>query len=236
MEQTAADLGGRLGREVTTAGLLGDMSRLDGPTFPAGDLHPDIRHFYEHTSQWRMEVWTQWNPLFQLGGELISRLFARRVQQLALPMRPLEVAHGVDSRVVPILDSAGEQVAAGWMRTLRATGGYVYSGCYSTRLLPGASQPSVHVTFPLEAGNIQVLLQPRVLAGGGLELSSPAGPFGGNGAYVVVDEHGTHAARLPIHETFRLSVDDEGSVRTDHELKLWSAEVVRMHYKLSRVG
>jgi hypothetical protein len=88
------------------------------------------------------------------------------------------------------------------------------------------------MAFPLEHGHVQVFLKPRVLDGGGLELSSPAGPFGSNGAYVVVDEAGTHAARVPIHETFTVYVDDEGTLRTDHHLKLWSASVLRLHYKL----
>jgi hypothetical protein len=135
-------------KETVSGGLLADMSELDGPDFRAGDLRPEIRDFYEHTSQWRMEVWTQWNPVFQPGGELISRLFGRRVQQLALPTRPLDVAHGMDSRVAVILGPAGDQRAAGWLRTLRSTGEYVYSGCYSSRLLPGKRQPSVHVAFP----------------------------------------------------------------------------------------
>ena len=89
--------------EPAPGGLLADMSDLDGPDFQAADLRPEIRDFYEHTARWRMEVWTQWNPVFQPGGELISRLFGRRVQQLALPTRPLVVAHGMDSRVVAIL-------------------------------------------------------------------------------------------------------------------------------------
>ena len=29
-------------------------------------------------------------------------------------------------------------------------------------------------------------------------------------------------------------VDEEGVLRTDHELRLWSAPVVRLHYKLER--
>lgn len=236
LEQAALELGGAVAKDRSGAGLLTDMEQLDGPGFRAADLHPRIRDFYEHTSNWRMEVWTQWNPVFQPGGELISRLWGRRVQQLALPTRPLDVAYGMDSRVALILDASGEPVSAGWLRTLRATGEYVYSGCYSTRLLPGEPQPSVHVAFPLEHGNVQVFLTPRNLPGGGLELDSAAGRFGGNGAYVVVDEAGTHAARVPIHETFRVYVDDEGTLRTDHRLRLWSASVVRLHYKLMPVG
>lgn len=66
----------------------------------------------------------------------------------------------MDSRVRVIRDRDGEQVGAAWLRTLRPSGRYVFSGCYSTRRLPGAAQPSVHVAFPLESGNVQVFLRP----------------------------------------------------------------------------
>jgi len=234
LQAAAAAHGGTVLEQADGTGLLADMAQLDGAGFTAAELHPEIREFYERTSDWRMEVWTQWNPLFQPAGELISRYFGRRVQQLALPTRPLDVAHGMDSRIALIAGTDGEQRAAAWIRTLRSTGEYVYSGCYSPRLLPGSNQPSVHVAFPLEAGNVQVFLRPRVLPGGALELSSPSGHFGNNGAYVVVDDHGTHAARAPIHETFRIYLDREKVLRTDHQLRLWSTAVVRLHYKLTR--
>jgi hypothetical protein len=94
-----------------------------------------------------MEAWAQWSALFQPGGELVSRLFGRRVQQLALPTRPLDVARGIDSRVVHLMNASGEQYAAGWLRTLSATGEFVYSGCYSARLLSGtAGVPTLRVS------------------------------------------------------------------------------------------
>ncbi|WP_242686380.1 hypothetical protein [Aeromicrobium sp. IC_218] len=229
----ATRVGGVVADPTTEAGLLASMELLDGPGFRAADLHPLVRDFYERTSTWRMEVWTQWNPVLQPGGELVTRLFGRRVQQLALPTRPLDVAHGMDSRVVPILDADGVQRAAGWLRTLRSTGEYVFSGCYSVRRLPTSDRPSVSVVFPLESGNVQVFLRPDVLPGGALGLTSTSGSFGQDGTYVVVDSRGTHAARVPLHETFRVFVDDEGTLRTDHELRLRSARVIRLHYKLT---
>lgn len=233
LQAAAASYGGAVLEGVDGGGLLSDMDRLDGSDFKAAKLRPEIRDFYEHTAHWRMEVWTQWSPMFQPAGELVSRLFGRRVRQLALPTRPLDVAYGMDSRVAIITGPAGEQRAAGWLRTLRSTGEYVYSGCYSSRRLPGATQPSVHVAFPLEAGNVQVFLRPRVLPGGDLELSSSAGQFGEEGAYVVVEDRATYGARVPIHETFRVYLDGEGVLRTDHLLCLWSAPVIRLHYKLT---
>lgn len=88
LEQAAVGLGGTLAKARPGAGLLADLRQLDGPEFRSTEIHPTIRDFYEHTSNWRMEVWTQWNPLFQPGGELISRLWGRRVQQLALRRGP----------------------------------------------------------------------------------------------------------------------------------------------------
>ncbi|GAA4693199.1 hypothetical protein [Nocardioides conyzicola] len=76
----AARLNGRLVTDDPGAGLLASMSALDGPSFSAGDLDPRIRDFYEHTSRWRMEAWAGWSPAFWPGGELVSRLFGRRVQ------------------------------------------------------------------------------------------------------------------------------------------------------------
>lgn len=170
--------GGQVREDVADGGLLPDLGVLDGPGFSAAVLHPEVRDFYEHTSRWRMKVGTQWSAAFQPGGELVSRLFARRVQQLALPMRPLDVAHGMDSRVAVITDGSGAQRAAGWIRSLRSSGALVFSGCYSSRVLPGADRASVHVTFPLEAGNVQVFLRPTALPDGSLRLDSPPGRFG----------------------------------------------------------
>lgn len=231
----AAAYGGVVEDDVPGAGLIADMRELDGPGFAAADLRPEIRDFYEHTSDWRMEVWVAWSPVFWPAGELVSRMFGRRLDQLALPMRPLDVAQGMDSRVAVITDGEARQRAAGWLRTLRSTGDYVFSGCYSVRALPDADRAGVHVAFPLEAGNVQVFLRPEHGEGGSLWLRSPGERWGGNGAYVVAQDRGrTYASRAPVHESFHLYVDDEGILRTDHTLRLWSAAAVRLHYKLER--
>ena len=61
----AAELGGAVDEDAEHAGLLPDLSQLDGPGFAAADLRPEIRDFYEHTSDWRMEAWTQWSAPFK---------------------------------------------------------------------------------------------------------------------------------------------------------------------------
>ena len=232
LTEEAARYGGQA-HEDPDAGLMASMAALDGPGFTAAHLAAPIRDFYEHTARWRMEVWTEWAPMFWPGGELISRLFGTRVQQLALPTRPLAVSRGMTSQITVLTDSTGEQRAAGWLRRLRATDSYVYSGCYTHTLLPGAARPSVHVSFPLQDGNVQVFLRPEIDTDGSLWLRSPGGRFGADGCYVVVLDGGrTYAAMVPLRETFHVFVDDEGILRTDHELRLGTARVTRLRYKL----
>ena len=89
------------------------------------------------------------------------------------------------------------------------------------------------MAFPLESGNVQVFLHPSAQADGSLVLSSPPGAFGDNGAYVVVrDSREAHAARVPVHERFHVYRDHRGVLRTDHELRLNRALVLRLHYRM----
>jgi hypothetical protein len=225
----------RQGGSVGKGGLLEAMSVLDGPGFSSADLAGPVVEFYERTSQWRLDVWSQWCPVAWPFGWLVSSIFARRLQQLNLPLRPLDTAYGMDSQVMAVRNQEGSQVGAAWLRTLRSTSETIYSGWYSTERLPGASRHSVRVVFPLPNGSVTVLLQPEVRSDGALILSSPMGPFGTDGAYLVVsrpDRKSGWALRIPLAERFTVFVDDEGVLRTDHELNLSRVPVLRLHYRI----
>jgi hypothetical protein len=225
----------RLGADMHEGGgLLQPFDVLASPSFDPSRLHPSIVEFYEHTSDWRLDVWSQWCPAALPGGWLLSALFARRLQQLALPLRPLDVAQGMDSRVVSVRGVDGHQLGAAWLRTLRATGQVVYSGWYGFTQLPNPKAASIRVVFPLPNGSVTVFLCPSLGRDGALVLTSPIGRFGDDGAYLVVHESGNTAAvrRVPLAEEFRVYVDDEGALRADHALNLWSVPVLRFHYRL----
>ena len=102
-----------------------------------------------------MEVWSQWCPVAWPFGRLIFAVFSKRLQQLALPLRPMDTAHGMDSRVVAAVDGEGVQVGAAWLRSLQSTGQTVYSGWYGITTVTNRDSPSVRVVFPLPNG-IQV--------------------------------------------------------------------------------
>lgn len=226
----AERLGGELGEG---GGLLDSFDDLAGAGFDPSALAPEIVRFYEQTTDWRLDVWSHWSPAALPAGWILSSVFARRLQQLALPLRPLRVGQGIDSRVVAVRDSEGRQLGAAWLRTLRSTGQVLYSGWYGPAQLPGRTDPSIRVMFPLPNGSITVFLRPTV-NDGALELTSPIAKFGDDGAYLIVHGAGRTAAvrRVPLAERFRVYVDDEGTLRTDHALHLWSIPILRLHYRL----
>jgi hypothetical protein len=222
------------GRQCEGGGLIASFDVLACDDFDPALLAPQIVKFYEQTADWRMDVWSQWCPVAIPGGWLISALFAKRLQQLALPLRPLDAAQGMDSRVVTVRDEHGAQLGAAWLRTLRSTGQVVYSGFYGTERLPNTTHTSVRVAFPLPNGNVTVFLRPSIEPDGALVLTSPIAEHGDDGAYLLV-RHGQRAwaRRVPLAERFRVYVDEEGTLRTDHALNLWSVPVLCFHYRLT---
>lgn len=127
-------------------------------------------------------------------------------------MRPLEVSRGIDSVVVPVLDTDGRQVWAGWVRPpLRPTALLVLDSPHGTFGAPGA-----YVVVRSE-GRAGARARGREASGGGGTAS------------------GHHAARVPIHERFVVFRDGD-ELCTDHHLWLGRALVVRLHYRMRRVG
>jgi hypothetical protein len=226
------------GRTSTGAdhGLLPSFGALAGSTFDPSDVDPRIADFYEHTTRWRLDLWSEWSPVAWPFGRLVAAMWSQRLQQLSLPMRPLDVSHGMDSDVVHLHDAQDRVVGSAWLRTMRKTGATTYSGLYGTVVLPGSEQPSVRVVFPLPLGSLPVLLSPSADGSGGFLLRSALGPFGGDGAYLVLHRaDGTlNVRRIPIAEQFHVYVDDDGDLRTDHHLRLWSVPAITLHYRMRR--
>lgn len=221
------------GQLIEGGGLLGSVEQLRSAVFDPTQLDPRVVDFYEHTTAWRIEVWSQWCPAALPFGWLLSTLFGRRLRQLAMPLRPLDTALGMDSRVTTVRSPAGEQLGAAWLRTLRSTGQVVYSGWYGVTQLPVPASPSVRVAFPLPHGSVTVFLKPSIGPRGSLLLTSPIGRFGDDGAYLIVrNDQVVSARRVPIDEQFHVYVDDEGTLRTDHALRLGTIPALKLHYRL----
>ena len=217
-------------------GLLPSFSALTGPVFDPAKVDGRIADFYEHTSRWHLDLWSEWSMAAWPFGRAITALWSQRLNQLNLPMHPLDVSWGMDSRVVHIHDHSGAVSSSAWLRTNRETGVTIYSGQYGTVTLPGGTQPSVRVAFPLPFGCFAVLLEPANDEHGGLHLRSPIGPFGAVGAYLILErsDRTISVRRVPIAEHFHLYIDTEGDVRTDHVVRFGRMQAARLHYRLQR--
>ena len=96
---------------------------------------------------------------------------------------------------------------------------------------PASTWPS-----PSSGGTSRSSSPPRSRADGALVLDSGPGRFGDAGAYVLVldDDGAHHAARVPVHERFVVFVDEEGVLRTDHDLRVGPLRSLRLHYRMTR--
>jgi hypothetical protein len=218
------------------AGLIPDFNALRGPGFNPDAIHPAIRHFYEHAAAYYLEVWTEVALLGRFFLWLLVEFISRRMDQLNFPISSLEVAKGMSSEVVQLIEPAsGRIVYTGWLRRLKSSGHVIYAGLYSTVQVPGEPNPCVKVTFPCD-GSANVYLCPVNHPDGSFGLDSSGSAWGRSGFYRIV-RSGAERRRAryvkTLHELFHVYVDDEGVLRTEHTISFLGLTVIRLHYKMS---
>src|SRR5262245_3930746 len=221
------------------AGLLPSFDALKGAGFDPSAVHPAIRDFYEHTACYRLEAWSEaglWTRFFLWA---LTRFVSRRMDQLNFPVSSLELAGGMTSSVLPMVDPAtGRRLYTGWLRRLAATGRVIYTGLYSTEKPPGYPGPCVKVSFPLPYGSSTVFLRPEARPDGSFKLISSGSRFGDPGFYrmVEVDERTWKVRYMrTLREYFHVYVDREGVLQTEHTVRYLGFTVLRLLYKMERV-
>ena len=224
-------------RMLPDAGLLSDFGALRGPSFDPELVHPDIRHFYEHAAEYRLEVWSEVSAIGRFFLWLLVEFISRRMDQLNFPISSLEVARGMTSEVVQLIEPAsGRVVYTGWLRRLKSSGRVIYAGLYSSTQLPGETNPCVKVTFPCR-GSANVYLCPIAYPDGSFGLVSSGSAFGKSGFYRLIDggpEHFRVRHVKTLREIFHVYVDSEGVLRTEHAVLFLGLTILRLHYKISR--
>jgi hypothetical protein len=218
------------------AGLVPDFNALRGPGFNPDAIQPAIRHFYEHAAAYHLEVWSEVSLIGRFFLWLLVEFISRRMEQLNFPISSLEVAKGMSSEVVQLLEpAAGRIVYTGWLRRLKSSGHVIYAGLYSTVQVPGEPNPCVKVTFPCN-GSANVYLCPVAHPDGSFGLDSSGSAWGRSGFYRVVSSGADHRRVRYIktlHELFHVYVDDEAVLRTEHTISFHGLTIIRLHYKMS---
>lgn len=234
-EEVAEKEGLLLTRHAQNGGLIPSFDALDGDGFASAQVDPRVRHFYEHTAEYRMDVWAESSFPASLGLWLLVTTISRKVNQLNFPLRALETARGMDSEIVLLREPQGRVRYAGWYRRLSGSGRVIYTGFYLTARAPECPRPCVKVVFPMPSGNATVLLRPGVDRHGSFELSSEGRRFGDAGFYRVQQGSGRHlrAWRITtLKEHFRVYVDAEGTLRCDHAVRFLGMPVLALHYRI----
>ena len=218
-------------------GLLADFGALAGPTFDPARVHPRVREFYERTVEFKLEAWSQWSPLAYPFACVLMETVSRRIDQLNLPVQPLDTSRGMTSDVIQLIDPQTYAPRhALWLRRIAATGDVIYAGFYGITTPPLASGPCVKVVFPLPHGSATVILWPEAREDGSLVLHSNGKGFGDAGFYRVLQTGETERRVRCIRamkETIHVYVDVEGTLRTDHTFRFFRYPMLRLHYKIT---
>ena len=69
-----------------------------------------------------MEIWTKWAGGFKIFGFLLTIIFSRRLQQLNIPLDPLDAAKGFESNIYKLKNENGQTQYTLWYRILKIYG------------------------------------------------------------------------------------------------------------------
>ena len=236
-----ARLAGREGLRMVTdgppRGLVENFGDLAGPTCDPLQVDAQVADFYKQTSEYDFDVWSEWRGGFRPFGNALAAIFSRRLQQLNVPLSPLDTSQGISTSVVQLVDGAGVVKQTAWIREIVSSKRTLYAGSYSLCRVPGFAGPCVKVAFPLPNGNANVIMRPESAPDGSFTVRSSGSNFGDAGFYFFVEAGGDAGwARYlkALKEDIRVYVDPNGQLRADHNLRIWGRTFLRLHYRMRR--
>src|SRR5262249_10724754 len=232
----AVDLGLQL-RQPVAAGLLPDFEVLRSSDFDPEIVAKEVVDFYESTSLYSMDAWSEWTGVFRPFGFLLAFIFSQRLQQLNIPLSALDTSRGLTSEVLQLVDPRTEDVRlTAWVRQLLKTGNVLYAGAYSACRVPQCTGVCIKVVFRLPSGNGMVIMRPVAHPDGACSVVSHGQGFGDAGFYFTVHSAGRVRARYlkSLRESIRVYAAERATVRADHTLSLWGITFLRLHYRLQR--
>lgn len=216
-------------------GLVDDFSHLNSSQFSSDKVNPRIIAFYENTSRFELDIWSEWSTPVKPFGWLLSKLFSTRIQQLNLPVSALDSSRGITSEIIALKNSTGTTKYVGWLRKVVKTRNVIYAGAYTSCTPPSLGYECVKVVFPLPNGNATVILWPENMDDGSLKLHSSGNEFGDGGFYLMVYSSSEKAYVKyvkSIKETIHVYLDENNELRTDHIFKFWGTTFLQLHYRI----
>jgi len=227
----------KIEQNLPGAGLLESFNDLQLSPAEMQLINPKVIDFYERTSNYNFEIWSEWCGFFKPFGWLLSVIFSKRLQQLNLPLDSLQSAKGINSNIIKLVDKKTSVPKwTIWYRILKSTNHVIYSGVYTSCEVPNYPGKFLKVVFPLPNGNATVIMRKEILRDGSLKLCSDGRRFGDNGFYFTLTNHkGKNWARFvkSMHEWITVYVDNENILRADHNLQFYGLPFLNLHYKMT---
>jgi len=234
--QLAEDENLTIERNSVSHGIISSIKDLKLSDAESDRLSPSIIDFYENTRLYKLKLSVHWNPLFKIFGSLVTNLFSNRIKQLNIPTKNIEGLNQINSEIITLKDpESGELKYTIWYRTFVSTGQVVYSGVYTTCMLP-SGKICVKAVFPLPKGNATVIMSPSVGPNGELRLDSSGKSFGDPGFYFLLnDSKGDFWSQYIGSFRDHLNVYcHEGNIGAEQTLTLWHQRVLRINYEMHR--
>ena len=202
-------------------GLIRDFNKLDGPSFNVEKCDPQVRHFYENTAQYELDVWSETRFPGRLFLWLLVSTVSRYMNQLNFPVFGLDLSRGMSSEILSLKDKEGKTIHTGWLRQIKESKRVIYTGFYTDVQPPNHTSHCVKVVFPLPKGNATVILKPSFDEHNQFRLTSSGKTFGDSGFYriVAIDDKRYKVLYLQsLKEKFTVFTDDEGILRCNHSV------------------
>gem|GEM_PF-232759 len=190
-------------------GIVDNLSDYARDDFDPEQTCPQVRAFYEHTAQHRLEVTPVWGIRFRFGARLYKRI-SSAMSQMNFPLEGEDSETLIHSEIVPLSDALdGRQNVRGWVRVYEQTGKAVYVAAYANHQYAGHTY--MNIAFPLPFSNLTSILRIEALTtdsanngvNNGVALTSLTTPqtIGDQGVYFVTR---WLSLRLPINEIIRV--------------------------------
>jgi hypothetical protein len=235
-DRLAAARGLTVDEQTLPRGLLDDFSALSGPGCSVDRIAPQVVRFYERTSEYKLDVWSQWCGAYRPFGSVLAVLFSRRLQQLNVPLAPLDTSLGISNRVLKLRKPDGQAILTAWVRELLGSRNTLYAGSYGVCAVPGEPGACMRVVFPLPNGSAIVVMRPESHPDGSLTVSSFGSAFGSAGFYFYVSGGSGHgwARYVPtLKESIRVFLGPDQTLRADHVLHIFGAAFLKLHYRMA---
>lgn len=222
-------------RNSLGVGIVESMDNMRGPAFEVELVHPLIREFYEHTSNFKLNIVPEWEMRFKPLFWIFKRYIAQPIGQANLPFNTEEAQEGVVSYIDTIDFKCDDIIdLRGWVRAFEQTGDAIYVGIYTTFQHQGVGY--VSVGFPLPDANFTATLLPKNHNESNFLLTSRNTGYPFPGHYLTASENDNLTVmRLPtFNEEIEVLVENE-QLRTEHRFFLAGLNFLTLYYTMERM-